>query len=542
MIIFSSYTCSDRCVDWRDMCQGVSFCYGDEAVCGENLRCPKLDAKDEDVEKRRLNTVTSRSICVKDKNIEILNNGSYDLIDRSDEQISKKERKERINYPALENCTIPSFADGVYCNQPSCVPNFQWCSKSQPNDCIDSGVKTNDAILCSNHTFWQNVNISCDIKIGPKIYKGERCRGAIKHCYYPEGTPWPTFYPSTCRDKSDRVFVIGELCDEKPGSICWESCDRPGPNCTKCSNSSYIRCPLSNKCIDPSLRCDGHPQCDQGEDEFQCLRQYQENKMTPEHATFRCKSIMYPELETYAIACDGFPECFGNIDENGCDSNKSSKIVVFLAASIAFIYLVLKYGRRLVRFIIRKVRVKNGHKVIMNRQKTETIHLDDFATSPDNSIEELNAYLLHIIFTKPTDEAEEICKKVYQIEERKYNGNTNEIFCSLHTKLDPLLMQNIIYSQFRGLVKKTIEFIENLTFRAARSLHACCKGEVIENYSEYRWITAMFDYIKENEWLADLLGTLSRLVKIEIQYLDILKDSFLVITLFHIIGGYQVID
>ena len=252
---------------------------------------------------------------------------------------------------------------------------------------------------------------------------------------------------------------------------------------------------------------------------------------------------MYPELDTYAVACDGFPECDGNLDENGCDSKESKIIGYSSAALIAFLYLALKYGTRLVRFII-EMRDKNGHKVILNRQKTEKILLDDFTTSSDNSIEELNVYLLHVIFTKPTDEAKEIFKKVYQIEERKYNGNTNEIFCSLHTNLDPLLMQTVIDSQFRGLVQKFIDFIENLTFRAARfrfRFYACCPGEVIENVSKYRWITGTFDYIKEHERLADLLGTISRLVKMEIQYLDTIKDSLLVFTLFRIIGGYQVI-
>ena len=248
---------------------------------------------------------------------------------------------------------------------------------------------------------------------------------------------------------------------------------------------------------------------------------------------------MYPELETYAVACDGFPECYGNVDENGCDSN-GSKVIIYSVAIIAFLYLALKYGRRLIRFIIR-MWGKNSHKVIMNRQKTVKILLDDITTCPDNSIEGLNAYLLYVIFTKPTDETEEICKKVYQIEERNCNGNTNEIFCSLHKNLDPLLMQKVIDSQFRGMLQKSIDFIENLTFRAARFIYACCTGEVIENVSKYRWITATFDYIKEHERLSDLLGTISRLVKMEIQYLDTIKDSLLVITLFLIIGGYEVI-
>ena len=35
------YTCPDKCIPWSDMCQGVSFCDGDEEVCGEELRCPQ---------------------------------------------------------------------------------------------------------------------------------------------------------------------------------------------------------------------------------------------------------------------------------------------------------------------------------------------------------------------------------------------------------------------------------------------------------------------------------------------------------------------
>ena len=37
--VYTQFSCPDKCVEWRDMCQGVSFCDGDQEVCGEDLRC-----------------------------------------------------------------------------------------------------------------------------------------------------------------------------------------------------------------------------------------------------------------------------------------------------------------------------------------------------------------------------------------------------------------------------------------------------------------------------------------------------------------------
>ena len=82
-------------------------------------------------------------------------------------------------------------------------------------------------------------------------------------------------------------------------------------------------------------------------------------------------------------------------------------------------------------------------------------------------------------------------------------------------------MQNIIDSQFKGLTQKTIDWLET-----------CCKK---------RWITACLDFITAHEWLAELLNTIKRLVKIELQYLDIMKDSFLAYSLYKIVGGHQAI-
>ena len=88
--------------------------------------------------------------------------------------------------------------------------------------------------------------------------------------------------------------------------------------------------------------------------------------------------------------------------------------------------------------------------------------------------------------------------------------------------MDPWIMQTIIDSKFKGLTQKTIEFLEKIF---------CCG----------RWITALLDYIRAHERLTDLLNTIMRLVKIELQYLDLVKDSFLTYSLYQIVGGHQAI-
>ena len=49
----------------------------------------------------------------------------------------------------------------------------------------------------------------------------------------------------------------------------------------------------------------------------------------------------------------------------------------------------------------------------------------------------------------------------------------------------------------------------------------------------------MEEFLDENEFLIVIKDTIFRLVKIEMEYLDILKDSFLVFSLYSIVGGYN---
>ena len=563
--MFSHYTCPDMCVYWSGLCRGVSFCDGDEEICGEDLRCPGNDVY-ATVTKHTMPTEPVRSYCFgfsSDADLIAIgfdhtfggmarNDLRYDNIDRSDEDVSQVDDfgRQKINYTALEFCTDKELNNphhlGLKCDD-HCIGILGWCLKEDTYYCNEAGVLTNDPVLCSNHTFWKN--ISCDLtsfyfhpSIHPSIYKGERCSGTTQHCYYPwepskEFYPLPdmTVYTRTCSDKSDRVFQVGQTCpdeipkeicydwfltpfpcpNETPSTICWESCSNPSPNCTACTNTTFFFCSQSNQCIHPSLQCDGHPQCDFGEDEDLdgCKGKYQQNRVISKYATFRCQNIMYPIMETYATACDGFPECINSDDEELCSDDKVMLIILpAMMIVIALIYLTLKLGR--FAYVWYKRRNEKVYSF-----KTYSVN-DILKVYSENhrkieGIDQSNILLLHTIFSKSKDEIKDVCRKLYNLESRIHNNEKNEIFCCLHNKLDPLIFKKILENQFPGIALKCMDHL---------------KGRRI-----------FFNFLSDKSWVKVMKSTITRLIKIEFEYLDILKDSFFAYSLYRIVGGYTAI-
>ena len=322
---------------------------------------------------------------------------------------------------------------------------------------------------------------------------------------------------------------MGEDCPPHKINNCWESCDTPGPYCTACTNVTYFRCPETNQCLHPSLKCDGIPQCEGVDDLLdECKLQYQNNDSEngrhtiSQYATFRCNRTLYPELETFATACDGNPECYEKEDEKNC--NHTSDFIQISLASIAAIYLILRYGRKFYKKLLNLLKHKTHGVTETEVRIAKTKIISKYFSKHNEDVkvfEELNCLLLNTIFTKTNDETKFMGRNIYALEEEKHKNNKNEIFACMHRNMDPLIMQNVIDSKFKGLTEKAIEFIES-----------CC-------YS--RWITACLDYIKAHAWLTDLHNTIQRLVKIELQYLDVVKDFFLTYSLYKIIGGHRAI-
>ena len=76
-----------------------------------------------------------------------------------------------------------------------------------------------------------------------------------------------------------------------------------------------------------------------------CRPLYEKKGLISKYATFRCQSIMYPNIETYATACDGFPECVDQEDETLCsDEAILNKVLLATVIFIAILYLTLRLG------------------------------------------------------------------------------------------------------------------------------------------------------------------------------------------------------
>ena len=76
---------------------------------------------------------------------------------------------------------------------------------------------------------------------------------------------------------------------------------------------------MDNTCYEPSLRCDGHPTCTDGEDEKNCFEVYRKEGIIPHEASFPCKSPHYPDkVEILAVRCNSVRECHQGLDEEGC--------------------------------------------------------------------------------------------------------------------------------------------------------------------------------------------------------------------------------
>lgn len=118
--IKAHYTCSDTCVHWEEMCQGVSWCEGDHQVCGQDLRCPTRPRYliEDSQFKRFWHNVTKRHFssslvpghhyCIKVKDIdEKRNDGKFDIIDRSDEtQINAAQSPLDLDITPFTPCNV----------------------------------------------------------------------------------------------------------------------------------------------------------------------------------------------------------------------------------------------------------------------------------------------------------------------------------------------------------------------------------------------------------------------------------------------------
>ena len=91
--------------------------------------------------------------------------------------------------------------------------------------------------------------------------------------------------------------------------------------------SDYIK--KSKICISSQFACDGHKQCEHGEDEEFTL--CKERNAFPEGSGFKCNETG-TDLEILALRCNGKIECKDGSDETNCDIN------------IEYLFIILTLG------------------------------------------------------------------------------------------------------------------------------------------------------------------------------------------------------
>jgi hypothetical protein len=212
-----------------------------------------------------------------------------------------------------------------------CLYYYEWCNDKFVASCSHlGGLTTLHQEVCGNNTYWN-----------PKTCRagdedGVRCSSAWSgQCFYPNTIYWNL--KKTCADGSDEIHSRGTNCSNLADpNKCTSSCLTPTPGCTACTNTSYINCTREglDVCIAPHLLCDLHPNCDEGEDEKDCMFVYKKKGLTSIYGTFPCDAPFYgpgnkitnATVKILAVRCNSVPECWDDQDENGCQDKVLNRL------------------------------------------------------------------------------------------------------------------------------------------------------------------------------------------------------------------------
>ena len=479
------------------------------------------------------------------------------------------------------NCAIP----GLNCpgeDGNKCVILPVWCNKDNKVSCFvgDQSLSTSDERLCRNYTFWRSIfdvevlNFSVgnlnSVKSVVLPCKGRNQEFNLPWYYFSLGEfqGLNNVSKHKCDDKSDRIYKMNTSCDQKTylqiysdmfcrdpelnGTICknldagdpWftsktndmfvdphscqASCYQPALGCEACTNTdTHFICEESGACLHQDLVCDGHPQCEFGEDEALnlCYHKWVETGVVEPYASYACPSVMYPSMTTMATACNGFVECYDGSDESSCSDKKSIFFFVAEIIMIIILYTIIRYYSHTTRpQPSEDNHDATGHFILEDiftpRENTD---YNDFVTNHEKEdiIEKTNILLLRMIFSEKRDVIKGKSLLFYELVAEAKNNDEAEIFCYLHNNFDSKVVKEIMSAKFPGLKEKSINKIEKLFHK--------------------RFITQFRDKVTKNDTLDGTLSTLNTLRKITTNTLDLVKDSYLALYLLVISGGPRVL-
>ena len=367
----------------------------------------------------------------------------------------------------------------------------------------------------------------------------------------------------TCEDQSDKIYRVNTFCnprkylqiysdvwcseDRDPKVVarctglhqwfssyentthtdphgCQASCSRPGPGCEACTNmETHFICEESGACVHRDLVCDGHPQCEYGEDEDLelCKQRWLQTGVVEPYASFTCQSLMYPGMKTVVTACNGIVECYDGSDEGSCSDTLTIYFLITTIIGVIFLYLFLKYLHS-----NKKAKIKIDPDEGRDNFELENLYVTkedpdffDFVTHHEDqhTIQRANILLLNVIFSETRDAIKEKSICFFDLVSKTKKDNDSEIFSYLHNNFDPVIAKEIFSAKFPGLTEKITDGVETLF--------------------HWKFITQFKDMTTKNHNLDEMVSTLNTIRKILSNSLDLFKDSYLAIYLLVIIGG-----
>ena len=111
-------------------------------------------------------------------------------------------------------------------------------------------------------------------------------------------------------------------------------------NGTSYCGTDQLICDDSTKCIYPKYVCDGHRQCQDGQDEN--IHECKSRNTFPKQATVQCLEANRPDkypIIVMAIPCDGNFDCKDGKDNIGCDISLTYLLCVLLIGFVAITIL-----------------------------------------------------------------------------------------------------------------------------------------------------------------------------------------------------------
>ena len=419
-------------------------------------------------------------------------------------------------YPSSANISVEWYGVRCWGTSKHCLTPWYYYHNGEPSSYV---VNTLLQTCSDKSDNIHQVNTTCDGSVYLQVhdtyqefykYYTKYYKRDFKRYYYGMIRNYSTEFYTHYKEyeKLNKTWLENNPAKQDPHG-CWQSCFEPGPGCAACTNPDYFLCAMSGVCIHPELRCDGHPQCQHGEDEDvnTCFDIWVKNKLVSPAASMPCSSRQYPGMQILATACDGIIECFESVDEVNCKNHSWSNYVLAVTIAIMLtVYLGLKYTKIKKKETFQLPLVPDGQDKTVNRI------LADYSRHRDNPdiIAEVNTYLLYWIQTLPTDEANIVCKRFFELEASIHKNNESKIFHSLHKHFHPLLVETIYNAQFPGL-------------------------ECLEFYRRFN--TKIQDHIIKRPQLNKAIATIMTMINISLEYVDIFKDTFLTLSLLIAIGG-----